>query len=765
MKSRLSKPKVLWIVTLILAVSVWAGVAGAQLPVPPSTQFDITGFLQEATLANPADPLSGGTLKVNGHVVTVPAKTIVIYPANALTFAELFTKAPAPYTGVATGMAMADVPTPLTTYEVHVVGNRVADVYIAGLIDISQQSLNSGAGFINFIDYAAGEMRVGGVIGNAATGTRVRLNDPVGRYGRATTSPDVRFTVDPDNPTIMAGTGYPMCLPRTAPAGVGVSTDALCPEENRPIAAAGPPTVYNTNFTTNNLTNPNFPIVPGFPDSTKQAPFEVGDYVTYAGTLVQDCPACPGGGSTAGPWPALGTAATWIAAHTITNNIAIYTFQGSNPAYVSIDVSLIGTGGLTVIGVGEAAIRTRFEGMMTDVDPSGVNQRRIHLYGIDLDPLGNSSDRDFGTIFPDPGPPNGAVKGRWRFRPPCAPFGTDPATIKVDKQCIMNAAGTFLPPPREVRAVIEGLQTQNPALPGAQTAANGLFYGQYHAPIGEYIFPENVPGTPIVENNFNAIPFLACGGYSSSGIDIPPTVPVLANGPLSPWPSNVAPNQAACINFVGPQSVTATAAPNPAVTGQLVTLTATATGAAPLSFTWAQTAGPAAVNFTQNPLTGVATFTAPTVTPPSQTLSFTVTVSNPQGNNSAPVSVQVNAAAATDLVSVTTAEYRTGQRRLALTATDSVPTAVLTLQPYQCETNTAPCVGGFYNPDPAAGGVGNVLTNNGGGTYTITLVGAPPPACKLGGTYATPCTQAPIKVRSNLGGVNGTGSALTRIRQ
>ena len=135
------------------------------------------------------------------------------------------------------GHGAVDVPTPLTTYEWNVVGNRVAEVYIAGLIYVSQQGLNQGAGFINFIDYNLGEIRVGGLIGSNTTGTRVRLNDPVGRYGRPTTSPDVRFTVDPDNPTIMAGTGYPMCLPRTAPCGPGVSTDGLCPEENRPIQA------------------------------------------------------------------------------------------------------------------------------------------------------------------------------------------------------------------------------------------------------------------------------------------------------------------------------------------------------------------------------------------------------------------------------------------------------------------------------------------------------------------------------------------------
>ncbi len=48
------------------------------------------------------------------------------------------------------------------------------------------------------------------------------------------------------------------------------------------------------------------------------------------------------------------------------NNVAIYTWPGTNPAYVAIDVSFIGTGGLTIIGANEAAVMTRFEGFSTD---------------------------------------------------------------------------------------------------------------------------------------------------------------------------------------------------------------------------------------------------------------------------------------------------------------------------------------------------------------------------------------------------------------
>ncbi|MFL5290788.1 MAG: hypothetical protein ACJ79U_04655, partial [Myxococcales bacterium] len=218
---------------------------------PASTQFDIVGYIEEATLdpACTADPHCGGTISVHGHVVVVPKELVVMFPANALSWQELFAQAPLPYglagaSGPSSGLAAADVPAPLTSYEAHVIGNRVVggpfapDVYIAALVFVSQHSLASGAGFVSFIDYALGEMRVGGILGDPGcaqggtaltnplcTGARVRINDPAGRYGRPN-SPDVRFTVDAENPTIAAGTGFPMCLPRIDPA---VADDPLCP--------------------------------------------------------------------------------------------------------------------------------------------------------------------------------------------------------------------------------------------------------------------------------------------------------------------------------------------------------------------------------------------------------------------------------------------------------------------------------------------------------------------------------------------------------
>src|SRR6478736_8634413 len=588
---------------LLLSLLAMASVAGAQLPVPASSQFDITGFIQSATLGGPGSgpgvgAHQGGFITVNGHLITVPSETIVILPANALTWQELFAFAPAPYTGAATGMALNDVPAPLTTYEAHVIGNRVlggpggADVFIAGLIYISQQALNSGTGHINCINHANGEIRVGGLIGNCATGARVQINDPVittpgdvalgtGRYSRGQT-PDARFQVDQDNPTIASATGFPMCVPRVVadPNIAGNPDDARCPVTQRRLV--GDPAINCLAPATAGLRCTNFTMKPpggGSPDATIQAPFEVGDYVTYAGTLVQDCAitGCPGGGPTAGPWPAAGRAGTYISAHTITNNVAIYTAPGTNPAYVSTNVTLIETGGLTVGGAGEAAVRTRFEGMTTDVDPTGVAQRLIHLYGIDFNPnTGATGDRDFGTIGVDPGPEFllGANKGRWRFRPPCLPFGSNPA--KPDKQCVMNQSNTFLPPPREVRAVVQGGFTA-PIGPGSPRSANGIVYGQYHAPITDYIFPENVPGAPIVENNFNTIPFLAQGGYTSAaGTQV---------GQLNPWPSNIVPPPVCGPTTANPGG------PYAVGSGGTIALAGSASGTAPITFAWTATAG------------------------------------------------------------------------------------------------------------------------------------------------------------------------------
>src|ERR1700750_1200285 len=84
---------------LLLLAVLAAGTARAQLPMPASTQFDVTGYIEEAVLdpACTADPHCGGTITVQGHVIVVPKEIVVMFPANALTWQEMFAQAPLPY--------------------------------------------------------------------------------------------------------------------------------------------------------------------------------------------------------------------------------------------------------------------------------------------------------------------------------------------------------------------------------------------------------------------------------------------------------------------------------------------------------------------------------------------------------------------------------------------------------------------------------------------------------------------------------------------
>ena len=590
---------------LALAVAVLtltlAAPARAAPPPQPVSPFDLIGFLQAATRSG-TDSLAGGTLTVHGQVVTVPRNTIVLLPATALTWAELFTLAPPPYGPTQTGLALGDAPAPTTTWQVHVVGNRVGDQYIAGLITFAQDALATGQGFVNSIDYTSGELRVGGTIGDPTTGQRVRLNDPIGRFGRAA-SPDVRFTVDEDNPTVRAETGFPLCIPRGDPAA---GDDPLCPPLNRPVDLAG------RFVTTQTFLDPALRLGP---DATRPAPIEVGDFVTYSGILVRD-----GASPTAGPFA--GPASSYVSASSLVANLGFFTAPGTDPAYVAIDVTILGVGGVPIDGVPqEATVRTRFEGFTTD--PSRV----IELRGLDVDPCtGAVSERDWGSVAVDPGPPVGAVLGRWRFVPPT-------------RLLTMPRGGVFLPATREVRAHLR--------LAAPVVTPIGLTAGQYRAPITEYLFPENLAvGGPPVPLNFQEFPFLAHGSGPWAGAG-PSPVPAGIVGQLSPWPGSPAPTPISCGTSGQPPVASAGLAQSVPV-GAAVQLDGSLSydpAGLALSFAWTQLSGPAVV------LTGAATarpaFTAPALPAgaTSATLTFQLTVQDTAGG-SAQASVAVTVAAA-----------------------------------------------------------------------------------------------------------------------
>ena len=600
--------------TALLSTNAYAakGVGGAFLPVPLATasvvppQFDITGFIQEATLDSNSSicqasdvRLQGGTVKVNGITVIIPCNTILQMPASTLTWQELFSLAPrdiglplgANGIPTQTGMAQKDtvnIPlastfnnSPLPSYEIHVQGNVVNDQYIAGLVFISQQAANLGQGKITAIDYNNGEL----LVDTKGSITRVRINDPIGRYGLShgaldsnadlkEPSYDVRFSIDEESPTIHSATGYPMCIPRYDPAS---NDDTLCPQANRPrspncLSLPAPYPAFTLPARGQFCTSFMMPVpsdVPNRPDARLQTPFEVGDNVDFLGTLKYDANGA------------------YISAHTILDRAGIYTTPGSVPAYISIEVLRQGTSPQPLPNLPqEGTSRIKVEGFTTDP------LRLVDIYALDVDPRsGEQTERFLGSANPA-GPP---VIGRFRFLP---------------------NSGAFLPATREVR-VVSRTMCGNPSstcrladvFEPNTIAANGIIAGQYHAPNFDFIFAEAlILGDAIVPANLQDLAFLYCG----SGPLGTPTAG--GNGPIvnqldpAPWaPPMPTPAFAASLcsgaPVVGAAAVTAQAAP-PVITlfpsaamtvnsASSVFLSASATDASgmPIGINWVQSAG------------------------------------------------------------------------------------------------------------------------------------------------------------------------------
>ena len=630
------------------------------IPVAAS-QFSAVGFIENAVLDNNGvictashPSLRGGTITVNGQIIVVPCNTILQMPATSLTFAELFTLAPAGTPSGTTGLALADTlplqqgrNAALPSVEVRVEGNVISGQYIAGLIFISQQSLNTNRGMVNYIDYDKGVIHVGGIPNvSSPTDTRIRLNDPVGRFGKShgplgSTAVvieddfDARFTADTNNPTVRSSTGYPMCIPRSTPYGAGAVDDPLCPIRNRPIspsctslpAANFPPfpatpvgqycRTYAMDLPPATITTALQTCVNGVckTDPTRQTPIVVGDSITFSGTLKVDAATGP-----------------YISAHTVIADVGIYTQPGARPAYVAIDELLVGSNATAVAGIAqETKPEVRVEGFSTD--PSML----VDIYSVEIHPQTGMPN----YVYQGAQPPTTGVLGRFRHKLPTGFFGS---------------------PTREMLVVSRTLCGDNftMCLPNANTPtyANGLLAGTYQAPVFEYIWPENlVMGAPTVPANFQDLSFLFCGNGPLKTASIPdgsvgPIVGQLDPAPWalpSPMPvfaSTLCPNAkqiaAAQPAFLAPPVLTnAPAAPVTAPVanagtiqsidaGTRVTLTAAAsvdtnTPARALAYTWTQIGGPAVTLSSANTVS--ATFTAPIVTSIT-TLQFRVTVSN-----------------------------------------------------------------------------------------------------------------------------------------
>ena len=647
---------------------------GAALSGNGSNGFSITGSVQAVT--GPACPAAGsagtagGSVTVNGITITIPSDTIVQYPASTQTWGDaLCGIAPIALNGTG-GTGAAIYPGVMITIDGNITDSAgglagANTPYVGAIVRISQQTLNSGSGYISAINYATGAMTVTSRAGQAVT---LIINDPKGRYGRANSSPDARFSVDDANPTIKSGsTGYPMCVPRSAPPAAGArETDPQCPQKNRPrtacrnFAAAGitfrvaqdlPTTpingfcagfvmkalanmpgtagIANTQLANGNGTvNVNFT---GDPDPREMAPFEVGDFITWQGTLVHT------------PGAAISTDVVWV--HTIDANVGIYTQPGTLPAYIAIGDNGVGVDpepktALALVGV-EAPARIFSEASTSDV--ASIVDLYLDDKGFSL-PVGNRT----GPLVPNAAGSQATEYFRW-ITPESMTGTIADQVLQVSKGAIIPTVSTIqanafgggiytqfigpqpgrariraikVPaidstlacpttgitvggtrgcavtqsPTRYIRATLRSLcapaasgtasetagfpsvpstnlapqgRTANtgayidinrtagaPALPGAGVGpyqgtgpglvgapngsclqrapyANGLFTGQYMAPVSEFIFPENtLAGFRVVPNNFWHMGFMA---YGENGQEGNSTLPIGRTDGRRPW--------------------------------------------------------------------------------------------------------------------------------------------------------------------------------------------------------------------------------------
>ncbi len=249
-------------------------------------------------------------------------------------------------------------------------------------------------------------------------------------------------------------------------------------------------------------------------DARQQAPFEVGDWIAFSGTLID--------GGVDGP--------DYISAHTIEVNVGIYTQPGTQPAYLAIGGFGIGTADPAANAANGAAQETQdrifLEAETTDV------KTPVDIYLLDVDPANGTVRNRWATPYEMTGEnqlgnPSGGITTQ--------NAGPQPQRARI--RATKAPAGLLSQPTRNLRVAQRSLcLPQTPAdqtilddcLNNAPTAANGLVAGEYSAPVFEFIFPEGVkPGDPVVPNDFWHLPFLRFG----EGSDNPDGV-----GPLTPAP-------------------------------------------------------------------------------------------------------------------------------------------------------------------------------------------------------------------------------------
>jgi hypothetical protein len=260
------------------------------------------------------------------------------------------------------------------------------------------------------------------------------------------------------------------------------------------------------------------------PNAKEQTPFEVGDHVVWAGTLVKNTD---------------GT--TYVSAHTLRADIDVFTQPGSTPSYLSIEGSLIGSADpllTSVTGVAqEPRDRLVLEAATTD------NQSSVDIYLPDIDPKSGAVRNRWVTPQAMTGETTGPAGGgistqftgpqpeRARLRANKSPVGllANPTrTVRITNRLTCK-------PTDPVGQAFDGNSTTALPMPvdsclaNVPVVANGLQGGVYTAPMFDFVFPENIRGgDPIVPYDFWHLGFLR---YGEGPNGITP-----AEGPLTPPP-------------------------------------------------------------------------------------------------------------------------------------------------------------------------------------------------------------------------------------
>jgi hypothetical protein len=600
---------------LTLSLMVMTGSAAALPPPYTPSPFNIIGYISAMTVDNPADHFSGGTVTVNGLKVIIPTNMYYLMPAAFLTQQDLFAQAPLPY-GLPANGGNGQTGLALTDTPTPLANYEVS---IVG----NRVGDTYIAGMATLFQELGGFTQ--GFINciDYADGS-MRMG---GVIGDCTTGARIKLADPEVSPG--AGTGRygrisiqdkRFTSDQQNPTIHMASGYPVCLPRTRVDLGVDDPLCPQSNRPRDAAGNflTKFVMAPksatSLTDPFQQAPFEVGDFLNTSCTKTQD---------------ALGF---YDECWQVIDMVLIDTLPGVDPAYIEAEVADYGTGGSFAVPT-ETTLREHIEGFTTD------RSRLVDAFAIDVNPCtGQESERLIATI--------------------------NPATqVAVDRYRLFVLSADYLPLFRETHVKIHGATNT--------ISANGLTNGQYRIPNTEFIFGENLNGgDPQIPNNLQDFPFLARGWFD--GVQPVPAI--------TPFPMSPAPPPVVCTGTTAPAGALPIASAGTSfIVGAAKTGVLDGTGSidpngGTLTFSWAQTGGPAVV--LSNPSIATPSFTGPNVVGPT-TLNFSLTVTNAFGSASASVAVAV--VPVVDTVLITTATWSLRAKRFTVTAASSDTTGAAVL--------------------------------------------------------------------------------------